>query len=474
MNRINRLKYTGAIAGAGLAVVLFSSGVYAHTSSKAEETEKETEVEVISLDLSEDLSENHFYIEQADTEQADTKQPDTEQADTEQSDTEQTDIEQASEQEHQTSENDAVPSAGVGDVLEKIEEETEDKTELSDRDDLPESSEIPAEPESTEVQDDPGLSAGAGSVFAQAAEEQPEDSAVQPMNMEAEEETKPETYWGYTNLGIAHVDNHLNIREEPNENGKLIGKLTKDAACEILEIDENGWAHIKSGKVEGYCSTEFLYLGEDAIARGHEVASMIAIVNTQTLKVRGEPNTDSIVITLIPQEEELEVVEIMDNGWIKFLLDDEEAYVSGDYVDVEERLEKAVTLTELKYGQGVSDVRVDMVQYAKQFVGNPYVWGGVSLTNGTDCSGFTMSIYKKYGVSLPHHAASQAQLGTKVDISSAQPGDLVFYAKNGSINHVAMYIGNGQVIHASSPKTGIKISSWNYRTPACIRRYLSN
>ncbi|MDE6620006.1 MAG: SH3 domain-containing protein, partial [Lachnospiraceae bacterium] len=230
------------------------------------------------------------------------------------------------------------------------------------------------------------LSAGAGAVFEEVAEE-PSDEAVEASVIETQEEVpdemEPETHWGYTNLGIAHVDNHLNIREEPNENGKLIGKLSKDAACEILEIDENGWAHIKSGKVEGYCSTEYLYLGDEAIARGHEVASMIAIVNTQTLKVRGEPNTESIVITLIPQEEELEVVEIMDNGWIKFLLDDEEAYVSGDYVDVEERLEKAVTLTELKYGQGVSNVRVDMVQYAKQFVGNPYVLSNIHISETT-------------------------------------------------------------------------------------------
>lgn len=278
-------------------------------------------------------------------------------------------------------------------------------------------------------------------------------------------------YWGYTNLGIAHVDNHLNIRKEPSESGKLIGKLSKDAACEILDVD-NGWAHIKSGKVEGYCSTDYLYMGDEAIARGKEVASLIAIVNTQTLKVREEPNTDSVVITLIPQEEELEVVEIMENGWIKFLLDDEEAYVSGEYVDVEERLEKAVTLTELLYGQGVSNVRVDLVQYAKQFIGNPYVWGGTSLTKGADCSGFTMSIYKKYGVSLPHHAASQAKLGRQVTLSEAKPGDLVFYSKNGSINHVAIYIGGGQVVHASSPKTGIKISSVSYRSISCIRSFL--
>ena len=323
------------------------------------------------------------------------------------------------------------------------------------------------------VDADVSMSAGAGQVLdtivQDTANTGTEDNSITNVTESSEE---PVQYWGYTNLGIAHVDNHLNIRQEPNENGKLIGKLSKDAACEILEIDENGWAHIKSGKVEGYCSTEFLYTGEEAIARGKEVASMIAIVNTETLKVREEPNTDSVVITLIPQDEELEVVEVMDNGWIKFLLDDEEAYVSGDYVDVEERLEKAVTLTELLYGQGVSDVRVSLVQYAKQFVGNPYVWGGTSLTNGADCSGFTLSIFKKYGVSLPHHAASQAQLGTKISLSEAQPGDLVFYAKNGYVNHVAIYIGSGQVIHASSPKTGIKISSVNYRTVSSVRRFL--
>lgn len=433
MNRIKKLRYAGVIAGVGLAVVMFSNGVYANTNPK--ETKEDTEIQVLSFDFSENTEES------------------------------------ATEQD---AEQDLELAAGAGEVLENIEDK-EETQEIEGR-------AIGAEniSERTEA-DETGaaveLSAGAGEVFDQsgeASEEQTEQSESVEPQTDAAKETTPETHWGYTNLGIAHVDNHLNIREEPNENGKLIGKLPKDAACEVLDIDENGWAHIKSGKVEGYCSTEFLYLDDAAISRGREVASMLAVVNTQTLKVREEPNTDSVVITLIPEEEELEVVEIMDNGWIKFLLDDEEAYVSGEYVDVEERLEKAVTLTELKYGQGVSDVRVDLVQYAKQFVGNPYVWGGTSLTNGADCSGFTLSIFKKYGVSLPHHAASQAQLGTKVDYSSAQPGDLVFYAKNGRINHVAIYIGNGQVIHASSPKTGIKISSWNYRTPAGIRRYLAN
>jgi hypothetical protein len=208
----------------------------------------------------------------------------------------------------------------------------------------------PAEERVDDTKEELVLAAGAGEVFQEVEIDDNIDEAAEIQVLNEEIEAEPETYWGYTNLGIAHVDNHLNIREEPNENGKLVGKLSKDAACEILDIDDNGWAHIKSGKVEGYCSTDYLYMGDEAIARGKEVASMIAVVNTETLKVREEPNTDCAVITLIPQDEELEVVDIMENGWIKFLLDDEEAYVSGEYVDVEERLEKAVTLTELLYG----------------------------------------------------------------------------------------------------------------------------
>ncbi len=458
MNKRNRWKYTGVAVGAGLAVVLFSSGVYANTSPK-----KEDEVQVISFDASENSTEETVESETFST---------TEGSESFSSETileEGTETVPESTTELENTQENSELSTEAGEVLDNVEETDAEKID-TDFGLSAGAGEVLDSTEDTEIKEtdvDLGLSVGAGEVFDKADE--------QARNVEAPQALQePENYWGYTNLGIAHVENHLNIRQEPNESGKLIGKLPKDAACEILDIDENGWAHIKSGKVDGYCSTEFLYTGEEAIARGREVASMIAVVNTQTLKVREEPNTDSIVITLIPQEEELEVVEIMDNGWVKFLLDDEEAYVSGDYVDVEERLEKAVTLTELMYGQGVSNVRVDLVQYAKQFVGNPYVWGGTSLTKGADCSGFTLSIYKKYGVSLPHHAASQAQMGTKVDYNSAQPGDLVFYAKNGRINHVAIYIGNGQVIHASSPKTGIKISSWNYRTPAGIRRYLPN
>lgn len=307
------------------------------------------------------------------------------------------------------------------------------------------------------------------------AEEKKDDGA----QTESEEETdssgaetpeETEDLWGYTNLGIANVDNHLNVRETPDESGKLVGKMTKNAACEILSV-ENNWAHIKSGKVEGYASMDYLFVGEQAKQRAKEAATTIATVNTQTLKVREGPSLESIVLTLVPIEEKLEVEQI-EGDWVKIYLDDETAYVSAEYVDIEEQLETAVTMTELLYGAGVSNVKVDLCQYAKQFIGNRYVWGGTSLTKGADCSGFVMSVFKKYGVSLPHSSRAQAGYGTKVEASKIQPGDLVFYGKNGTINHVAIYVGNGQVVHASSPRTGIRISNMYYRTPYTIRRII--
>jgi cell wall-associated NlpC family hydrolase len=132
-------------------------------------------------------------------------------------------------------------------------------------------------------------------------------------------------------------------------------------------------------------------------------------------------------------------------------------------------------MTELLYGEGVTDVRVDLCEYAKQFIGNPYVWGGTSLTKGADCSGFVMSVFKNFGIKLSHSSKAQAGEGTKIALSDLKPGDLVFYGnKSGSINHVAIYIGNGQVVHASSPKTGIKTSKYNYRTPVKAVRVIND
>lgn len=124
-----------------------------------------------------------------------------------------------------------------------------------------------------------------------------------------------------------------------------------------------------------------------------------------------------------------------------------------------------ISITSIGNGKDSSSLRKEIVKYAMQFEGNPYAWGGTSLTKGTDCSGFTQSVFNSKGISLPRTAKSQAKGGRNVPLNKLQPGDLIFYRKNGQINHVALYIGNKEVIHASNPKSGIKISKYDYRKP---------
>lgn len=289
---------------------------------------------------------------------------------------------------------------------------------------------------------------------------------------ETEAPKEPETICGYTNLGVADVENHLNVREGASEEQELVGKLPKNGGCEILST-EGEWYQIRSGKVTGYVKAEYLLTREAAAQRAAEVETTIATTNTPTVYLRTEPNTDCTIWTAMPEGEDIIVLE--DQGdWLKVDLDGDECYVYEEYVDLSQQLPKAMTMSEVRYGEGVSDVRVALVNYACQFIGNPYVWGGTSLTHGADCSGFTMRIFEQYGIYLPHKASAQAGCGPKVSSSEARPGDLFFYSNSGGINHVAIYIGNGQVVHASSPKTGIKISNAFYRTPTCVVRLISD
>ena len=281
------------------------------------------------------------------------------------------------------------------------------------------------------------------------------------------------TFCGYTNIGIANVDtSNLNVREEPTTDSKVVGKMTRHNACEILEV-VGDWTKITSGKVSGYVKSEYLLTGEEALAIAREEVCTYATVTTETLRVRSEASTDSSIVSLVNKGEDLVVVEESEE-WVLVEIDDETGYVFKEYVTIAQKLPTAKTITEIRYGEGVSDVRVDLVQYALQFVGNRYVWGGTSLTKGVDCSGFTMKIYEKYGVYLPHSSRSQPSYGTKIKASQAQPGDLFFYGNGKRINHVAIYIGNGQIVHASNKRDGIKISSAYYRTPVCVVSYLDD
>lgn len=297
------------------------------------------------------------------------------------------------------------------------------------------------------------------------------DEVVIIEDKEVQQQIADEQTWGYTNLGIANVDNHLNVRETASETGKLVGKLPRNAACEILSFD-GVWAKVVSGEVEGYVSTQYLLMGSIAVERANEVVATMATVQADALKIRELPNTDCEVVTTVARGEQLEVVDSSLGDWIKITLDSEEVYVAAEFVSINDQLPTAITMTELLYGVGVSDIRVDLVNYAKQFIGNPYKWGGTSLTNGADCSGFVQSVFKNFGISLPRTSSSQSAVGTTISSSDLVAGDLIFYGQSGRINHVAIYMGNGQVVHASTASTGIKVSNAFYRQPSVIKRIL--
>lgn len=336
----------------------------------------------------------------------------------------------------------------------------------------PEGSKIAALEESlnAEIQAEAEAAATADSIMISAGAVDSESLISLPA--EGEEEDDVDTLYGYTNLGIAIVDDHLNVRETADDSSKIVGKMSNDSGCEILDVVGNK-AHIVSGSVEGYVTTDYLLTGDLAKTYASQIVKKLATVSADGLKVRSTPDLEGPIVNMVAYGEELEVVEELD-GWVKVLFDGQEAYVNADYVTVGENLKTALNMSEFLFGEGVSDVRVSLCEYAKQFLGNPYVWGGTSLTKGADCSGYVLSIFGKYGYSLPHSSRAQATMGTKVTVAEAKPGDLVFYSKGGHINHVAIYIGGGQVIHASSPKYGIRITSVYYRTPTTVRRIIQD
>ena len=276
---------------------------------------------------------------------------------------------------------------------------------------------------------------------------------------------------GYTNLGMSVISSgNLNIRQEASTDSEVVGILTNHNACELLE-DAGDWYKVTSGKVTGYVSKQYLVIGDEAEAIAEQEIKTVATVNTETLNVRAEKSTEAAVLSQVGNSEAFTVNSVAD-GWVEISVDDSVGYISQDYVTLAQALPTAKTIEQVKYGDGVSDVRASVVSYALQFVGNRYVWGGTSLENGVDCSGFTMRILGKYGISLPHSSRAQPSYGTKISASEAKPGDLFFYGSGRSISHVAIYIGNGQIVHASNKRDGIKVSNAYYRNPICVTRYL--
>lgn len=292
----------------------------------------------------------------------------------------------------------------------------------------------------------------------------------------------------YDNLVISKVSSYLNVRKEPSteDQANIIGKLPSRAAGEILETLD-GWYKIRSGSITGYITADSQYVavGQEARDLALDAATLMAIVNTDKLNVRSEPSTDSKIWTQISKEDRYSVVSQLD-GWVQIELDtgDSESTESADKafiatrdnnVEVRYALAEAIKFSPLeeKANQQAS-LRNKVVNYALQFVGNRYVWGGTNPNTGADCSGFVQYVLRNAaGVSLPRTSREQAKAGRAIKSSEMRPGDLIFYTNSGgTVNHVAMYIGNGQIVHAASRKSGIKISTWNYRTPKTIRSFL--
>lgn len=310
----------------------------------------------------------------------------------------------------------------------------------------------------------------------------------------------------YDRLGVAKVDSYLNVRNKPGESSRIVGKMTKNSGCNIYKVNK-GWAKIVSGKVKGYVKASYLVKDQQAEELAKKIANLRISVNTETLNVRYLPSTDAGIYDQISEEDEYDIYkrdltktwlkkyvskhckksdlknidtkEMYNNleNWMCISIDNEKAFVSKDFVKVTFNLDRAVSINESGLASKISSDSSDssnltnMVNYAMQFLGNPYVWGGTSLTNGTDCSGFVMRIYEHFGYSLPRTSAAQAGATKTVSSGDVRPGDLFFYG-SGGVSHVAMYIGNGQIIHASNPRTGIKISSAYYRTPVKIGRVI--
>lgn len=277
-------------------------------------------------------------------------------------------------------------------------------------------------------------------------------------------------------IAFANVTDALNIRSGPGTKYARVGKLGKNAHC-IVQSVENGWAKIKSGKVSGYCSTEFLIMGRDAEILAEKLGTVTATVNSgiKNLNIRSTPDTtEDNVIAKVNSGQSFKVInevviskndpeskKFVQIEWNSDANKNSEAYVSADFVTIKYKYKEAVESS--NYGDGVSQLRTNMIDYAMRFLGTPYVWGGNSLTRGVDCSGFVQQVFKWAGYSTPRVSRDMARKYSRVSASEAKAGDLVFYhnLKTGVVDHVAIYIGNGKIIHACNC---IEISNVNYRT----------
>ena len=379
---------------------------------------------------------------------------------------------------------------------------------------------------------------------------------------EIAENELPQTASEFADIAVAQVNHYVNVRQEPDTESEILGKLYDKSAATVLETTEDGWYRITSGNVNGYVKAEYVVVGDEELARS--VGTRLATVTTTTLFVRTEPTTEAKVLTMLPDGDDVVVTDESTEGWAKVSTADGDGYVALDYVTLsteyihaeskaeeearlareeaerqaaaraaeearkareaeaaraaaeQEAARKAAEKQEVKKSgagssagsgsgssagsgsgssagsssgsstgsgsgsstgsgsgsnagqstQMASSNGQAVVDYARQFLGNPYVYGGNSLTSGTDCSGFVKGVYAAFGINLPRTSSEQRSVGYAVSLSEIQPGDIVCYS-----GHVGIYAGNNTLIHASNEKTGITLTSpVTYRSVLAVRR----
>lgn len=344
--------------------------------------------------------------------------------------------------------------------------------------------------------------AGVSSVFTQCMIDTENKAILETAKSTVEENDVPVVSSEYADIAIAQVNDYVNVRSIPSQEGEILGKLYNNSAATVLETVD-GWYKISSGSVNGYVKAEYVVVGDENLAKSAGIR--LATVTTETLKVRKEATTESGVLGLVPLGDDLWVVDESVSGWVGVATESGNGYVSADYVSLstyyryaESKEEEAARLEKERkereaaaaaaaaatrnnasssssaskpsgaqsYTKPTGGTGQDVANFACQFVGNPYVYGGSSLTNGADCSGFVMSVYAEFGISLPHSSRSLRSVGYGVSTSEMQPGDIVCYS-----GHVAIYIGNNTIVHASNRRDGIKYTSpANYKKILAVRR----
>lgn len=289
----------------------------------------------------------------------------------------------------------------------------------------------------------------------------------------------------FDRLGIAKLESDVvNLRHQAKTKSEIMGFMSDGDCCEIVAAyefnlenddpsDDELWYKINTGDLYGvYVRGEYILTGEDALRYALKNVQQYATVTENIVNLRSTPDKsrsdNKIGSAYIGSCYKLTPDQPIDPNWYKiYVRDDAVAYIHASCAELDYRLAEGWRIV---YNLN-ENTRRDIVEYAKQFEGNPYVWNGESLTNGCDCSGYVMCLYRDItGIELPHYSGSQSERGRRISADELQPGDLIFYDSMGEnrISHVSMYIGDGMCIHAFNSRVGIVITRYDVIEPWCF------